>query len=168
MPPPRTIATPGTSYDVELGDSFAHGGKGHHTLRYSFKPAHVKWAERGKLSVRGDGVEVSMPAACKEGSIVFQGRAASAKTSECLLVYRNGQWTLERVGSNFINLKVSRIEPSKERAVPAPSEPAEPEAKSAPSPPPAAAEKSAIAEEEIDEADLFGDSDDDEGVVGDW
>ena len=102
MPHPSS-ARAGVAYDVTIGKSL------HHTLRYSFKPSSIDATKRGKLNVRGPSVELKMPST-NGGSVVFAGKSSEHKSSEYMLVCRKGEWTLERLGHNILNLKAEREE----------------------------------------------------------
>ena len=111
-----TLPTAKETHEVRMGVSFRNSAAAHHILRYSFKPSHVDWKQRGQLTHRGEGVELRMPKAEGSGSVVFHGKGAQAKASGCLLVCINGKWTIERVRSNYLNLKAERDDPKKHSA----------------------------------------------------
>ena len=101
-----------SSHQVTVGASFgAAAAATHHTLRYSFKPTSVQWAQRGSLAIRGEGATLTMPATSASGTVVFRGKVGPPKTSECVLICRDGRWTLERLRSNFLHLKAEREDP---------------------------------------------------------
>ena len=141
---------PGASHELVLGRSFRAGAAATHaTMRYSFKPSSVEWRRRGHLSVRGPAVEVRMPKT-GGGTVVLRGKADAHKASECLLICRaDGQWVLERLGSNFLQLQAEREEPSRQ---PAPGRAA------------LAAKAKPSGDADVEPSALFGDDDDADGV----
>ena len=148
-------------FSVRLGASFSGVKKAHSTMRYSFKPSSADWTRQGRISVDGPAVEVRVPSASGgSASVVFRGKADAHKATECVLMCRDGQWTLERLRLNILNLKAEREE--KPRAAPpnadggcsalpngADATGDGPEESEAPAP--------AASEEDVDAADLFGD-----------
>jgi hypothetical protein len=114
------------AYPVRLGASFGAGQASHHSLRYSFKPSSADFSRRGKVLVRGPAAEARVPGETAEKSFVFRGKAETHKASECVLVCRDGSWTLERLHYKVLHLKAERSEstvrpPSVEPAAPEPA-----------------------------------------------
>ena len=149
------------SHEVSVGASFGKADAAtHHTLRYSFKPTNVQWAKRGSLAIRGEGATLTMPATSASGSLVFRGKVAPPKTSECVLICRDGKYTLERLRSNVLHLKAEREDPGPQMQQRSSRRTGVMQAPSAETCTGAA--DASGDEEDIDPAALFGDDDDDE------
>ena len=149
------------SHEVTVGASFGKADAAtHHTLRYSFKPTNVQWAKRGSLAIRGEGATLTMPSTSASGSLVFRGKVAPPKTSECVLIYRDGKYTLERLRSNVLHLKAEREDPGPQMQQRSSRRTGVMQAPSAETCTGAA--DASGDEEDIDPAALFGDDDDDE------
>ncbi|CAF0905284.1 unnamed protein product [Brachionus calyciflorus] len=109
-------------YELNIGKSFQSGAKSsYHHFKYDFTPASIDKNQEGKVTI-GSKNDVTILVPHVEGSAQkhtqFTGNKQPASTKECVLIFdtRTGEFTLERLQSNFI-LKRSRLEGSSKAAI---------------------------------------------------
>lgn len=88
-------------YPVRLGDSFnKRRAASLHALQYAFKPASLESGAHGDIEVSGATVTVeATPAAAGGAPVQFKGSWAEAKEGECVLIWEDGAFRLEKLAT---------------------------------------------------------------------
>ena len=87
-------------YPVRVGKSFAKGGASLHTLQYGFKPASLEAGAKGVLDVSGAQLTIeATPASGGDTPVHFKGQWSEAKEGECVLIWDEDGFRLEKVAS---------------------------------------------------------------------
>lgn len=92
--------TEGRVYQVKLGSSFTKPGPStFHTLQYSFKPASLENGGRGNIDFSGSQVSMEVTPTSGGVPVQFKGTCSDAKEGECVLIWEDGSFRLEKLAS---------------------------------------------------------------------
>lgn len=86
-------------YPVQLGPSFTKSAGSFHTLQYSFKPASLEGGGKGSIEVSGSQVTVEATPNSGGAAVQFKGTWSDAKEGECVLIWEDGSFRLEKLSS---------------------------------------------------------------------
>lgn len=98
----------GHVYSLKLGKSFRQrSGSSFHTLQFPFKPASLEGGAKGSIEMSGEKVSLEVTPTTGGTALQFKGTWHEAKEGECVLIWEEGVFRLEKLSSTAKALRQS-------------------------------------------------------------